>query len=56
MLRLARNDEVVLGLFTSSPVVAVTLDGFGTRNSAYLVKELRDPASRQEGFASRRVK
>jgi len=32
-VRLARNGEGVLGLFTSSSVVAVTRDGFGTHNS-----------------------
>jgi hypothetical protein len=48
-VRLARNGGGVLGLFTSSFVVAATRDGFATRNSVCRFRELRHPPSQQGG-------
>jgi len=43
LVRLIRNGVRVTGIFTSTAVVSVAVDGFTTKNSVYLMEPYADP-------------
>ena len=53
VMRLARNDRSVLGLFRSSTVIAFAPDWFITLNSVYHIREFPDSPPQQEGVGER---